>query len=438
MSAATQRAVISGGRLRLVGQSRVVQTSIALIVSQVLLGVSGVVAARALGPSGRGVVAGVASWAGLLASLFLLGMNTSLGVRVARRSQDVGVASATALAYLALVGLPVAAVAAVTVPLIVGDLGANASGIARWAVPTTVILAMLSEMLMSISIARRRFFVFNGCRVLLPLIPLVVAVGYSASGTLTPTVMIAAGVAAAAACLLWLVMSNPWKKTRFDRGAFIADLRFGATSAVSNWAGMANARLDFLLMSAFVSASQLGYYGVANNVMLPVLTIPSAAATVLVPRVAGLLEANGSDKNAIIRSQSSLIWAALRRYLVISAVGGVALAFAAPLAVPLLFGTSFRPAIVLIWILIPGFVARAAMVILANATTAMRYPRVGNTAEIASLFVTVSLLAILLPRYGALGAAIASTVAYTVAAVTAAAGLRRLDAAAALRMNAAT
>ena len=397
--------------LRRLARARVVHTSGALMLSQVLLGVSGIVAARALGPSGRGIVVGIGAWMGIVPWLWLLGMNSALGVRVAQRPRDVRIATTSALVFLAIVGVPVAIAAAFVVPRIVSGLGGGAAGIARWAVPLTVVMAMLSEMLLSISLARGRYFVFNGCRLLLPLIPLAVAIGFTMSGGLTPSLMVGANVGASALCLLWLAASTPWRGASFDRRAFSADLRFGATSAVSGWTGVANDRLDFLLMSAFVSATQLGYYGVANNVMIPVTTISYAAATLLTPRVAALLGEESLGRDEIVRRQAALIWAVARRYVLLSVLGGAVLAACAPFVIPFVFGHSFRPTVTLIWILIPGFVARTVTSIIASGATGMRYPRVGNAAESVALVVTVVLLALLLPAFAATGAAIASTAA---------------------------
>jgi O-antigen/teichoic acid export membrane protein len=419
--------------LRRVVRSRVAQTSGALIVSQIVLGLGGVVAARALGPAGRGVATGIVSWMVAVPAFAVLGMNTALGVRVAQKVTDLGTASVSALAFLGIVGVPVALLSALFVPPIIGGLGHDAAAVARWAVPVGVLLAMSTELLMAIAIALRRYLVFNAARMLTPLVTLIVVVAYAAAGRLTPAIVVVATLAGSAGCLVWLGSSIPWERARFDRPEFLADLRFGVTSAISGWANLVNARLDFLLMSAFVSASQLGYYGVANNVMLPVLAIPSAAATILVPRVAALLGTGDLDRDDVTLLQVRLISEVARRYLLVSLIGGAALAIAAPLVIPLLFGNSFKPAVVLIWILIPGFVGRALSAIIANAATAMRYPRVGNAAEIVAVVVTLVLLAVLLPSFAAKGAAIASTAAYLTSAVVAVIGLRRLNTGATIR-----
>src|SRR5437868_776020 len=104
--------------LRRVARARIAQTSVSLLGSQVLLGVSGIIAARTLGPSGRGIVVGVGVWMGFLPWLFLLGMNAALGVRIAHKPRDIGIGLGSALVYLAIVGVPIAIGAAFVVPRI--------------------------------------------------------------------------------------------------------------------------------------------------------------------------------------------------------------------------------------------------------------------------------------------------------------------------------
>jgi O-antigen/teichoic acid export membrane protein len=401
-----------------------------VVFSQVLLGVGGVIVARALGPEGRGVVVGIGAWMAFFPLLWLLGMNAALGVRVAEAPRDVGIATGTALTYAFVVGIPVAVGAAVLAPRLVAGLGSAAGDTARWAIPITVMVSMLNEMLLAIALASGRFFAFNAARVVLPLVPLCTVIVLASTGHLTPSLVIAANVAGSAVCLILLSSSTQWRGITFNRLAFAADARFGLKTSLSGWAGMANDRLDFLLMSSFVSATQLGYYGVANNAMLLVTTVPFSAATLLTPRVARLFGQNSTDRHEIVQRQAALVWATARRYLLVALLGGVLLGISAPFAVPAVFGHPFRGAVILIWILIPGYIARVATVIIVSGASGMRLPHVGNAAELSAVFVTVALLALLLPSMAATGAAIASTSAYCVSALVAFVRLRRSESAA--------
>jgi antigen flippase len=420
-----RRAVTARERLAHGMRAPVARTSAALLLSQVLLGVAGIVAARILGPDGRGIVVGVTAWMGMLPVVFLLAMQRALAVRVASAPRELGSVAGSLIAYVVVVGLPVGIGAALLVPHLVADLGPAAAGIARWSLLVAIPASIANELLLAVTLARGRHGVYNACRVTQPVVLLAATLALAAGGRLTPTTMVAATVASVLACLVWLVGATPWRGTQFPRGAFVADLRFGARAAVAGWASMVNARLDFLLLSVFVSASQLGFYAVANNVMLVVTTIPSAAATLLMPRVASVA-AGGASSEATQREQVALIYAHARRYGAVAAAGGACLALTAPFVVPLAFGRDFAPAVAMIWILIPGFVARAVTAVVVEGATGMRRVRVGNYAELAALVVTAALLAALLPPFAATGAAVASTAAYLTACAVALASLRRV------------
>jgi O-antigen/teichoic acid export membrane protein len=177
-------------------------------------------------------------------------------------------------------------------------------------------------------------------------------------------------------------------------------------------------------MSAFVSASQVGYYGVANNLMMPVTSLAAAGALLLTPRVAAMGRSGppaGVDETQLISIRDEG-----RRYLLVSTAGAAVLAALAPVAVPLVFGPAFRPVVVLVWVLIPGYIARTYAGMVSAGTLGARRSWVGNLAEGAGFVVTAALLPFLLPRYQALGAAITSTAAYSTAALVAFLSIRRL------------
>jgi hypothetical protein len=113
----------------------------------------------------------------------------------------------------------------------------------------------------------------------------------------------------------------------------------------------------------------------------------------------------------------SLIRRTALRYTLLSAALACVLAVAAPWGVPLVFGHAFEPAVELVWILLPGFVAQSYAYIVDAGMVGLRKPWVGNAAQGAGVVITASMLPILLPTYGAKGAAITSTVSYTVSAV---------------------
>jgi O-antigen/teichoic acid export membrane protein len=405
---------------------RVLHTGGASLTSQLMFALGGIIAAHALGPGGRGTVVGILAWLGLIPSIALVGLDAAIAVTVAQDPRKaLRTALGNGLVYCTVVGVVSAVAMMIVVPRIVGHLGPDGDTIATWAM-AAVPFAMLSNLLLSVNLSLARYRLFNVCRIVTPLVPLLVAAGCAIAGVLTPAIMVAGTIAGILAGLLLMCWRLPWRTIAVSLKELLAELRFGAKVSVGAWLGAANLRLDLLVMSAFVAAAQLGYYSVANNVMIPVTTIPFAAATLLTPAIARM---NRSEGGVVVPTgeQVARIRAQAKRYSLIAVAGGLLLAAIAPVGIPLVFGSSFSPAIVLVWILIPGFCARVYAELVNSGTRGLRQAWVGNVIEGSGLVVTVVLLPLLLPALEAKGAAIASTVAYGVTAIAAVLALRRLN-----------
>jgi O-antigen/teichoic acid export membrane protein len=104
---------------------------------------------------------------------------------------------------------------------------------------------------------------------------------------------------------------------------------------------------------------------------------------------------------------------AFRGALLITLILAVAMTVLAPFLCVTFFGESFRGSVEMLRILALGAFGIVALKLLGNALTAQRKPML-ETAAIGGAFVcTVALDVILIPTHGGLGAAIASSVAYT-------------------------
>jgi O-antigen/teichoic acid export membrane protein len=388
------------------------------------MALAGVLAARELGPGGRGVVTAVVSWPILLGYLSLIGINTSASVRVARDGHEpLPRTLASSVLHSAVVGGVVTLVAIAVLPPALAHLGSDAESLAIWALATipTIILA---DILMSVNVALGRLALANWCRVTGPVILLGGTVALAVAGAVTPTRIVALTIASWLVSFAMGAIGLPWRRLALSVTELLEDLRFGAKAHLASLVGMANMRLDLLLMSLFVSASQVGYYGVANNMMMPVMSLGAAAAILITPRIARMRDGEGPDR--IGPEQLESIRDEGRRYLLVSAAGAVMLAAVAPIAVPLLFGSEFEPVVLLVWVLIPGYVVRTYAGLMSAGTLGVRRTWVGNVTEGAGFVVMAALLPFLLPRYGALGAAITSTISYAASAVVAAFAVRRL------------
>jgi O-antigen/teichoic acid export membrane protein len=189
-------------------------------------------------------------------------------------------------------------------------------------------------------------------------------------------------------------------------------------------AAQASLRLDQLLMSAMGLVVPLGIYAVAVAVASGVAPVFSALAVVVLHRAM-----RGTEVAAQAREIAYVLRLALLVGLPLVFVG-IALA---PFVVPLVFGASFQAAVIPTQILLAAGFFQGANAILGNSLRAVGRPGRSAAGESLGAVATIALLVLLLPRFGALGAAASSLAAYATVTLiqfrflTAAAGVRLRD-----------
>ncbi|HVS48972.1 MAG TPA: polysaccharide biosynthesis C-terminal domain-containing protein, partial [Candidatus Dormibacteraeota bacterium] len=183
---------------------------------------------------------------------------------------------------------------------------------------------------------------------------------------------------------------------------------FGVRGQLGSLLSLLNLRFDFVFLAAIAGPAALGIYAVASKYAEVVRLVPIAANWVLYPRFA--------------RSEAAIANASSRRLIpraaAVTATIAVPLALAAGAVVPLLFGQPFGGAVLPAQILLIGLAAEGA----AGVITAFLYgrgrPGLNSLAAGTGLIVTLVLDLILIPRLGAVGAAIASSAAYLTTTLT--------------------
>jgi O-antigen/teichoic acid export membrane protein len=146
--------------------------------------------------------------------------------------------------------------------------------------------------------------------------------------------------------------------------------------------------------------------------------LPTALTTVLFPRAARLEAATRSG--AITQAEADLTAVRGARQtmilLVPSAIVPLVLLF---VAVPLFYGERFAHATVLGLILLPGVLVIGLGKALSAVTTGRGHPRYALFLSLISFPFTVALYALMIPPWGATGAATASTISYVLTTIVA-------------------
>ena len=179
-------------------------------------------------------------------------------------------------------------------------------------------------------------------------------------------------------------------------------MAYGFRAQIGSITLLLNGRLDFALVGGLVGPAALGIYAVASR-FAELLRLPFLAVSyVLYPSYA--------------RDEGDV--AAARARAMMRRTGWVPVAMAVPLGVAAtfllapLYGAAFRHAVAPTWVLLVGLAGGGVGGVATAYLLGAGRPGLNSLAQGAGLVVTVTLDLLLIPRFGVIGAAVASCFAY--------------------------
>lgn len=183
---------------------------------------------------------------------------------------------------------------------------------------------------------------------------------------------------------------------------------YGLRAQIGGVITLMNLRLDFILLSVIAGPTVLGIYAVASKFAELVKVFGMALTYVLYPRFAKDGSVSASSRARKLMPKATLI-----------STGAVApLWIAASFVIPAVYGSQFEPAIVPAQIILLGLSLDGLGGVITGFLYGIGRPGLNSCAMAVGFVATVLLDVLLIPRYGALGAAIASAVAYVTATLT--------------------
>jgi O-antigen/teichoic acid export membrane protein len=391
-------------------RNAIATTGANLLISVVGI-LSGVMAARLLGPKGRGELAAIQAWPTALAVLALLGTPEAVLYFCARDPRRRSEYLSAALVIASVGALAFSAVGFWAMPWLLASqnsrvvYGARIFLVQIW---MYLLIAMPNEALRG----NGSFAAWNLVRI----IPMLLWAGIFAAawivGARKPV-----SLACAYTVVGWVVLGpevlalrGNGFRLRVPRGTELRSmLRFGLPAAGTFMPRMLNLRLDQILMAGLMPPVALGQYVVAvawSNAGAPLMHGVSA---VIVPKLA---------PNAVggVAGRGAGLAQATRIGVLLAALAAAGLLCLAAEGIRLLFGTRFSAAVPVARLLaIAGAVAGLNMM-LSEGVRALGRPGAALRAELAALIVTVAGLWLLLRPMGIYGAALVSLLAYTVTA----------------------
>lgn len=373
--------------------------------SSYLIGaIGGLVLARALQPDGKGLYS-LLFLGGILAGAVVTlgtdlwstkessrqGLTTEIGGLVRRQLQvitglGVGGALLATVAYLVLGGGPPPAEVVALILLAV------TSG---WSVSLTALLRGARQMsaLLRMQLVSASVFV----------------VGIAAWAAQSGVTVVGALYVAVFARLVSIAL-GPWRLILHSRSAdlsvWFGVVRSHASSSLGVLVEFASYRVDVLFVALFLTTSEVGLYSVALPLSELLWLLPNALAQVLLPHVAAS-GAKGASATAT----------AVRLAVGFSLVAGLILVVTSSWLISLLYGDAYRPAAAALPLLSLGAVILTTWKLVTTDLLARGDSSIRARGGVLALLVLVLSLPVLTSLFGLPGAAGASALAYSAAAL---------------------
>ncbi|MET0857491.1 MAG: oligosaccharide flippase family protein [Telluria sp.] len=188
--------------------------------------------------------------------------------------------------------------------------------------------------------------------------------------------------------------------------SFVESIKYGLKAHLSNIITFLNYRLALYLVSFMLGAEATGQYVRSIQLAEVLWLISSAASMVVFPESAA-----HSKSPAELRKMITKI---ARSVLQITFAGAVVAAAAAPFAIPWIFGKAYQGAVLPFIILLPGIVMWSYMSVISNSLAGMGHQKVNILSALLCLSISVAGSFLAIPKFGVLGAALASTVAFSI------------------------
>lgn len=396
-----------------VGASTAIRLAAGLVVA--------VVVSRLLGPAAKGEISLLQQVPAIAALLGTLGFDAAHGYFVGRHRRDVAASVTGAVLHAALAAL-------IGIPLV--TLIMRYALPALSAVPTTTLwlaaavapLLVLASLLGGILTGQGRLGRQAFAGILGALVSLGIVLLAALTGRLEPAAVVAGALAGGAVTSVASLASTGIRRPVLLSGADVRE-RWGYArrSYVQSVTGYLELRQDVVLLGILGPAAGVGLYSVGASVAELLFYLPQVLASALTARS---LQESAAEGAAITASVTRLLVAAL-------AVIAVVVALAARPLITVVFGAEFAPSASVVLLLLPGIViwGAASQSGAYLATHGRLFPRLSTFTLLLNLGLNLALI----PALGIGGAAIATSVSYSVSSLyimrtfLAQAGLRARD-----------
>lgn len=365
------------------------------LASQLVLAVSGIVLARAMGVEGRGQLAAVILVPALVSQIGVLGVPLALTFYTAR-DESHGADLLRALGWV--IAVQAVVLTLVQVALFFAIVEGEEWTAARAAIP--VMPALIAQQYgLAVLQGRQRFMAFNGLRVApATLFAAFVTLLMLLDSTTVLDVVIAWGAAnvLVAIPLTGIALRFAAGGRTSSRPGVRDAVAYGARAFIGSSSPSEVIRVDQLVVALMLSRTALGLYAVALAFVNLPRFVSQSVGMVAFPRIA----------SASVRERARLARSYVLLAVLVAASVAASLEAVVARLIPTLFGSDFAAATSTTRILLVAALLLAVRRVLTDVSQALGRPGAGSIAEVIYLAVAVPLVAAGAHRYGIEGAAL--------------------------------
>jgi stage V sporulation protein B len=284
------------------------------------------------------------------------------------------------------------------------DLNSTQIAVALGATP----VAQLTVGLGSILLGLNRVVQYTLVTLVQLLTSLALQIPLALAGRLTATSAIVAwaiGMGAGFVFALWLVSRQAPLRPRFNRDMFKSLLSYGIKGYIANLMTLLNYRLDALIVNGFIGVASLGVYSISVALAELLWYAANSVSLVMFPHVSGLSREEANRVTPVVA----------RNTLLLTFLGAIAMFILGRWLILLVLGPSMLPALLPMWLLLPGIVTLSAGKVIASYLSGIGRPIYATYISAFNVILTIIFDIVLIPRYGIAGAAVASSIVYTCA-----------------------
>lgn len=190
------------------------------------------------------------------------------------------------------------------------------------------------------------------------------------------------------------------------RQNFSANIKYGLKAHLSNLITFLNYRLALYLVSYTLGAAATGKYTLSIQLAEMLWLISSSASMVIFPESAAHSKSPVQLHRMVRKVGAAVFQVTLAGALVAAAV--------APFAIPWIFGAAYEGAVLPFILLLPGIACWSYMSVLSNSVAGMGYQHVNIQTALLCLSVNIVGDLVAIPRFGVVGAAAVSSIAFCV------------------------